>query len=84
MTNYTDSELITMTKQYTQDLQGNYIAHLAYEEINRQVENGRNWSKCPNCGEPYPLDQEGASMDFCSEGCYIAYVNYLSAEQYEQ
>ena len=69
-----DPELVSMTQQYTQAHSGEYVAHLAYEEINRQVAAGRPWSKCQNCGTPYPMDKEGVSSSgiHCSDSCYNA------------
>lgn len=75
-----DQELVAMTQQYTQDHDGNYVTHLAYEEINRQGAEGRQWAKCPNCGNPYPLDKPGATPDICSRECHDAYVAYLNEE----
>ena len=62
------------------DLYGNYVTHLAYEEINRQGAAGRQWAKCPNCGNPYPLDKPGATADICSPKCAAAFLIYLSQE----
>jgi hypothetical protein len=65
---YTDSEIVAMTQQYAQTHDGLYVTHLAYEEINRQGAAGRQWVECPNCGDPYPLDKPGASLDVCGQG----------------
>jgi hypothetical protein len=73
-----DHEIVAMTQQYTQTHDGKYVAHLAYEEINRQVAEGRQWAKCPNCGNPYPLDKPGATPDTCSQECFDDYVAYLN------
>jgi hypothetical protein len=73
-----DPEIVAMTQQYTQTPQGEYVTHLAYEEINRQVAAGRPWAKCPNCGDPYPLDRPGASSGICSKKCHDEYADYLN------
>ncbi len=73
-----DAEIVAMTQQYTQALDGIYVTHLAYEEINRQGAAGRQWAMCVNCGNPYPHDKPGCDPDTCSEGCYNDYVNYLN------
>lgn len=73
-----DDELVAMTQQYSQTYDGDYITHQAYAEINKQVMGGRQWAKCPNCGNPYPLDREGATPDICSAKCYDEYVAYLN------
>lgn len=75
---FTDHELIAMTQQYTISREGKYVTHEAYEEINRQVAGGRPWSKCMDCGNPFPLDKEGASMEFCSAECGDRYSAYLA------
>lgn len=73
----TDHELIAMTQQYDTTHGGEYIAHLAYAEINRQGAEGRQWHKCPNCGMPYPLDRPGAGQEGCSRKCFNEYLAYL-------
>lgn len=82
-----DQELVAMTQQYTQTHDGAYVCHEAYEEINRQVAAGRPWSKCQNCGNPYPMDLEGASSSgiHCSDRCYSEAVAdlYWEDEQYQ-
>jgi hypothetical protein len=79
MTNpLSDHEIVAMTQQYDQTHDGEYVTHLAYEEINRQGAAGRQWSKCPNCGNPYPLDKPGANMDTCSSECWDGYVAYVN------
>jgi hypothetical protein len=75
---HTDDELIAMTQQYSLDRDGKFIVHLAYEEINKQVRCGRDWMKCHNCGNAYPLDREGASTAACSEKCFTDYIEYLN------
>lgn len=72
-----DHEIVAMTQQYSQDRKGSYVTHVAYEEINRQGEAGRQWAKCPNCGNPFPLDKSGAGGTVCSERCHDQYVDYL-------
>ena len=74
---YTDDELVAMTQQYEETHDGAYIAHLAYIEINNQVRLGRPWSKCSNCGNPYPVE---VMADMCSEECLNQYVDYLNEE----
>ena len=76
--NYTDEQLVTMTQQYTvtRDRE-EYICHIAYKEINKQSQNGREWNKCIDCGIPYPLDMEGANTVFCSDTCEAATEAYL-------
>lgn len=69
----TDEQLVAMTQQYT-------VAHDAYKEINRQVAEGRQWSKCPNCGNVYPWDRPGSSASACSSACFIQYLAYLTEE----
>lgn len=76
----TDEEIVAMTQQYTQTHDGKYVTHLAYEEINRQGAEGRQWAKCPNCGNPYPLDKPGANMDTCSQECWDQYAAYINEE----
>jgi hypothetical protein len=77
MLKYTDHELISMTQQYTQTREGDFICHLAFKTINEQVRNGRDWAKCMECGKPYPLDREGATLSFCSTSCENSYASYL-------
>lgn len=73
-----DHELVAMTQQYSTTRDTNqYIAHLAYAEISRQCVNGRKWSKCVNCGNPYPMDNYTPSSEVCSEGCAESYLEYL-------
>ena len=69
MSQLEDHELVAMTQQYGLTHSGAYVCHEAYEEINRQVAAGRPWSKCSNCGNPYPLDKPGSSGTHCSEKC---------------
>ena len=76
----TDEEIVAMTQQYTQTHDGKYVTHLAYEEINRQGAAGRQRAKCPNCGNPYPLDKPGATPDICSSECALDYLTYLNQE----
>lgn len=78
--NLTDQELVGMTHSYGQTRDGDFVTHLAYEEINRQVAGGRQWAKCPNCGNPYPLDRPGATGDICSRECSDEYLAYLNSE----
>lgn len=73
-----DHELVAMTQQYSQTHDGEYVTHLAYREINEQVAAGRPWAKCPNCGNPYPLDKAGALTGACSPECFEDYLNYLN------
>lgn len=80
MSDLEDHEIVAMTQQYTQDHDGNYVTHLAYAEINRQGAAGRQWAKCPNCGNPYPLDKPGATADICSPECAAAFLIYLNQE----
>jgi len=75
-----DHELIAMTQQYSVDHDGAYVAHIGYAKINEQVAAGRPWAKCSDCGNPYPLDREGASGDFCSFTCHDSYIAYLNKE----
>jgi hypothetical protein len=75
-----DHELIAMTQQYDQTPDGEYVTHLAYAEINRQGAAGRQWAKCPNCGDPYPLDREGAGDTVCSTKCFDEYLIYVTNE----
>jgi hypothetical protein len=77
-----DCEIVDLTHQYAQTRTGRYVAHEAYDEINRQGGEGRQWSKCPNCGDPYPLDQEGAGGGVCSDSCYVSYLAYLNQPGY--
>lgn len=81
---YTDDELIAMSQQYESTHAGDYIAHLAYAEINRQGSEGRQWHKCPNCGNPYPLDRPGAGQEVCGRQCFDAYVAYLNEETWRR
>lgn len=76
----TDEQLVAMTQQYDQGRDGNYVAHDGYALINAQVKAGRPWAKCPNCGQPYPLDRPGANESICSPECYDAYVKYVTEE----
>jgi hypothetical protein len=69
MNNPTDEQLIAMTQQYSLTVDGSYICHEAYELINAQVKAGREWSKCQDCGNPYPLDKEGCTFNHCSKSC---------------
>lgn len=79
MKKYEDHELVAMTQQYTQDHDGNFVTHLAYEEINRQIkEEGRQWCKCANCGNPYPLSDDWGDMTVCSTDCWNDYAAYIS------
>jgi rubredoxin len=75
-----DDEIVAMTHSYDLTPGGEYITHLAYQEINRQCATGRQWAKCPNCGNPYPLDKPGASSDVCSDTCFQQYTEYLYNE----
>lgn len=77
-----DHEIVAMTQQYTQDHDGNYITHLAYQEINRQVAAGRQWVKCADCGNPYPITEAWSDSTVCSDTCWINYSNYLESEQW--
>jgi hypothetical protein len=79
----TDDELVAMTQQYDQTLQGEYVTHLAYAEINRQGAAGRQWGKCANCGNPYPWDKEGSGDTVCSPECFQAYVAYLNNPEFQ-
>lgn len=81
MSRFTDDEIVSMTQQYSQDQDGNFISHVAYEEINNQVNSGRQWSKCPNCGNPYPLDKEDTSSTYCSSKCAKEYLEYINTER---
>lgn len=77
-TKLTDAELVAMTQQYTQDRDGEFVTHVAYREMNRQIaEEGRQWCKCANCGNPYPLSDEWGDMTVCSSGCWADYASYL-------
>ena len=77
--NLTDAEIVAMTHSYDMTRDGSeYICHLAYKEINRQGAEGRQWAKCPNCGNPYPMDQESAMWDCCSPTCFEQYVKYVA------
>lgn len=73
----TDHEIVAMTQQYTQTHDGEYVTHLAYQEINRQVAAGRGWAKCQDCGNPFPQDREGSSSERCSLLCRSNYADYL-------
>lgn len=73
----TDEELVLRTKSYDQNPDGTYVSHKAYEEINAQVAAGRAWSKCPNCGDPYPMDREGSNSTTCSRKCFDEYLAYV-------
>jgi hypothetical protein len=73
----TDDEIVAMTQQYTQGRGGGYVCHDAYDEINRQGGEGRQWTKCPNCGNPYPLNKPGANDTTCSSGCWAEYAAYV-------
>ena len=75
---YTDEELVAMTKQYGLAKNGQYVSHIAYEEINRQGSEGRQWAKCANCGNPYPLSPEWGNDTICSQDCFDSYVAYLN------
>lgn len=85
---YTDDELVAMSQQYTETRGSSlyheqFIAHLAYAEINNQVRHGRPWAKCVDCGNPYPLDKPGTEVDLCSQACaerYAAYINNVIEE----
>lgn len=78
----TDDQIVVMTQQYTVTRDGEaYICHLGYEEINRQVKNGRPWSKCMDCGTPFPLDSaEAIGSDFCSTQCEYLTLDYMNNE----
>lgn len=73
----TDEQLVAMTQQYSQTRNREYVAHEAYKAINEQVKEGRQWAKCPNCGNPYPLDKEGANGTTCSPHCHNEYLDYV-------
>lgn len=75
-----DHEIVAMTKTYAQTRDGEYVIHLAFAEINRQGAAGRQWTKCPNCGEPYPLDREGSDGTVCSPECFQEYLDYVTRE----
>lgn len=77
---WSDDEIVAMTHSYDLTPGGEYITHLAYQEINRQGATGRQWAKCPNCGNPYPLDRPGATPDICSDECFQQYTEYLYNE----
>lgn len=74
----TDEQIVVMTQQYDRTRDGEFIVHLAYDEINRQGSEGRQWAKCPNCGNPYPLDKPGAGDTVCSTECFEAYAAYVT------
>jgi hypothetical protein len=75
-----DDEIVAMTQQYTQTRDGEYITHLAFWEINRQGATGRQWAKCVNCGNPYPLDKPGGTSGTCGPDCFQQYTEYLFNE----
>lgn len=55
--------------------------HRMYAAINVGIrDRGEQWSKCPNCGEPYPLTEEWSSPDICSDPCAKAYTAYLMGD----
>lgn len=52
--------------------------HKRYAEINIGVrDRGEQWSKCPNCGEPYQLTQDWSDSTVCSEKCGREYEAYI-------
>jgi hypothetical protein len=73
-----DFELREAAKSYDIDDDGNYVRHLAYVEINEQVKAGRPWSKCPNCGNVYPV--ETGNDTTCSIVCWNEYAAYVQGE----
>jgi hypothetical protein len=72
-----DDEIVAMTHSYDRTPGGEYITHLAYQEINHQGAAGRQWAKCPNCGNPYPLDRPGSNETTCSQRCWDDYAAYV-------
>lgn len=72
-----DQTLAALSRSKVQLPDGTYVAHRAYEKINEQVKAGRPWAKCPNCGDPYPLDREGADGTMCSTECWDDYAAYV-------
>lgn len=74
---HTDEELIALALSYNRNPDGTFVRHDAYAEINRQVAAGRPWSKCPDCGNVYPMDREGADETTCSVRCRYSYAAYV-------
>lgn len=53
--------------------------HKMYAEINIGVrDRGEQWSKCPNCGQPYLLTDEDANATTCSKRCWDDYLAYVT------
>jgi hypothetical protein len=51
--------------------------HKVYAEINIGIrDRGERWSKCANCGDPYPL-VAGSNETVCSDSCADEYSKYL-------
>lgn len=80
------SNISKATPEWTQaleDARRNYdgvghVLHDAYAMVNEQVQAGIPWAKCMNCGSPYRMDREGASVDICSPECWSSYAAYLN------
>jgi hypothetical protein len=52
--------------------------HKMYAEINIGIrDRGENWSKCPNCGQPYQITPEWDDLTVCSERCANEYTSYV-------
>lgn len=55
--------------------------HKVYAAINIRIrDHGEQWSKCPNCGNPYQLTEEWSDPTVCSPECHDAYAAYVTAE----
>lgn len=62
----------TTVTSYTVDLKA-----LGNELIKEDIEQGGRWSKCANCGDPYPLTEDWTSETVCSNECSSSYADYL-------
>lgn len=52
--------------------------HKMYAAINKDIrDNGAQWSKCANCGNPYKLTEEWSGSEICSKSCETEYITYL-------
>jgi hypothetical protein len=52
--------------------------HKVYAAINVGIrDRGEQWSKCPNCGDPYQLTEEWDNATLCSERCVREYTDYI-------
>lgn len=58
---------------------GDYDKHIAVRLANEDFEkNGRQWSKCMDCGFPFMIGLFGADGHFCSSSCRDDTIEYMA------